>query len=208
MAKKTKYYVVWVGHTPGVYGSWAECQAQVKGYPDARYKAYGSKSEAEDAFAGGFEYRTASPRKGATRDLADLPVERNSISVDAACSGNPGIMEYRGVSTMTREEIFRQGPFEDGTNNIGEFLALVHALAMLQKQGDHESAIYSDSRTAMSWVRKKKANTKLSQTRRNSQLFELIRRAEAWLQNNTYWNRILKWDTAEWGEIPADFGRK
>jgi ribonuclease HI len=130
-----------------------------------------------------------------------------SLSVDAACSGNPGPMEYRGVYVKTGEEIFRQGPFEDGTNNVGEFLALVHGLALL-KQRNLDMPLYSDSKTAISWVRKRKAATKLERTGRNDAIFELIERAEKWLQTNSFKTEILKWETEAWGEIPADFGRK
>lgn len=131
-----------------------------------------------------------------------------SWSVDAACSGNPGKMEYQGVVTDSKALLFHFGPVPGGTNNIGEFLALVHALAQLQKEGKTKLPIYTDSRTAMAWVRKKKANTKLKPTSKNAPLFQLIRRAEQWLKNTKYSNPILKWDTDRWGEIPADFGRK
>jgi ribonuclease HI len=131
----------------------------------------------------------------------------NSISVDAACSGNPGLMEYRGVHTVSREEIFRQGPHKDGTNNIGEFLALVHALAFLKKMQSN-TPIYTDSRTAMAWVRNKKVKTTLNKTAKNANLFDMMDRAIKWLKSNTYTNKIIKWDTKNWGEIPADFGRK
>ena len=116
-------------------------------------------------------------------------------------------MEYRGVDTKTGAQIFHFGPLEDGTNNIGEFLAIVHALAMMKKEGS-TFPIYSDSRTAQAWVRDRKCKTNLQRTARNGKIFELIARAEYWLQNNTYTNRIIKWKTEEWGEIPADFGRK
>jgi len=130
-----------------------------------------------------------------------------SISVDAACSGNPGMLEYRGVYTKTGKEIFHQGPFRNGTNNIGEFLAIVHALALL-KQKNSQLPLYSDSRTALKWVQQKKAKTKLEKNEENEYLFELIARAENWLQNNEYSTPLLKWETEAWGEIPADFGRK
>ncbi|MEM6724723.1 MAG: RNase H family protein, partial [Bacteroidota bacterium] len=132
---------------------------------------------------------------------------KHSLSVDAACSGNPGLMEYRGVDTKTGEEIFRMGPFQHGTNNVGEFLALVHGLALLKKQG-LSMPIYSDSKIAMGWVAKKKCKTKLDRITVNEKLFQLIERAENWLKANTYNTTILKWDTKNWGEIPADFGRK
>ena len=131
----------------------------------------------------------------------------NSISVDAASSGNPGKMEYRGVDTKTKKQLFIQGPFEEGTNNIGEFLALVHGLALLKKNKS-DRILYTDSRTAMSWVKKKKCNTKLERNKKNEALFELIERAVNWLKENTYATTIVKWETKAWGEIPADFGRK
>jgi ribonuclease HI len=95
-----------------------------------------------------------------------------------------------------------------GTNNIGEFLAIVHALALYKQKGLTTRPIYTDSVTAMGWVKKKKANTKLEQNAKTAKLYELIQRAETWLQQNTYSNPIIKWETEDWGEIPADFGRK
>ena len=131
----------------------------------------------------------------------------HSISVDAASSGNPGIMEYQGVDTKTKKQLFLQGPFPEGTNNIGEFLAIVHGLAHLKKNNS-DRLIYTDSKTAMSWVKKKTCNTKLVRNSKNEALFELVDRAISWLKANTYKTTIVKWETKAWGEIPADFGRK
>ena len=214
MAKsKKKYYVVWEGVTPGIYDTWAQCQLQIKGYPAARYKSFKTKEEAEAAFHGNAsEYMDTRVRaKGQAPSTAHRPLSTegiiwDSISVDAACSGNPGMMEYQGVDTKTKYQFFHQ-KFELGTNNIGEFLAIVHALAMLKKE-EKNTAIYSDSRNAMLWVKKKKCKTTLVKNARTAKVHELIARAEAWLNANTYENPILKWDTGKWGEIPADFGRK
>lgn len=208
---KIKYYVVWVGVKPGIYNSWDACKAQIKGFPNASYKSFKSKTEAEKAFQGSAtQYIGKKDSNNSERDYSDFgdQIERNSISVDAACSNNPGIMEYRGVATFSKVEIFKKGPFMDGTNNVGEFLALVHALAYLKKSEKENVAIYTDSRTAMAWVRNKKVKTTLQKTDKNKILFELIERAITWLQNNEYKSTILKWDTENWGEIPADFGRK
>ena len=131
---------------------------------------------------------------------------KESLAVDAACSGNPGAMEYRGVYVRTNEEVFHFGPMF-GTNNIGEFLAIVHGLALL-KQKKLEMPIYSDSKTAISWVKNKKCKTLLPRNTQSEELFKLIERAENWLKNNTYKTKIHKWETKAWGEIPADFGRK
>ena len=209
---KQKYYVVWDGVTPGIYTSWTECQLQVKGYDSAKYKSFDNREEAERAFA-------SSPYayigKNAKKKTADSPtppdtlpaaVIENSLAVDAACSGNPGPMEYRGVHVASRQEIFHFGPMK-GTNNIGEFLALVHGLALLKQKG-FDMPIYSDSANAISKEKQKKCKTKLPRTAETEKLFGLIERAEKWLKENKYSTPILKWETKQWGEIPADFGRK
>ncbi len=211
MAKKKKYYVVWQGHDPGIYESWAECQAQIKNYSGAKYKSFPTKETAEEAFHQNYKdfiSSKASAPKPIVSPASHPEIKWNSWSVDAACSGNPGKMEYRGVDTQSGDEIFHAGPFGRGTNNIGEFLAIVHALALLQRKEDPSTPIYSDSKIAMGWIRQKKAKTKLKRTPETEHLLGLIKRAEIWLHNNTFSNPIIKWNTEEWGEIPADFGRK
>lgn len=205
---KQKFYVVWDGVTPGIYASWNDCLLQTKGYESAKYKSFDTREEAEQAFASSpYAYigkkSKAAPPKPET--LSEAIID-NSLAVDAACSGNPGPMEYRGVYVASRQEIFRFGPMR-GTNNIGEFLALVHGLALLKQKG-FDMPIYSDSVNAISWVKKKKCKTKLPRTSETEALFQLIERAEKWLKENKYTTPILKWETKTWGEIPADFGRK
>lgn len=216
MAKAKKYYVVWVGSNPGIYTSWDECKKQVDGFQGAKYKSYPSEQEAKSAFAAGWgkAYSTgakkSSTSKGKWKGPTPITSENiiyHSISVDAACSGNPGDLEYQGVDTQTGDQLFHVGPLKNGTNNIGEFLAIVHALALL-KQQNSDIPIYSDSATAIGWVKKKKANTQLEQSQKTEKVWSLIKRAEHWLLNNTYSNKIYKWETKEWGEIKADFGRK
>jgi ribonuclease HI len=209
MAKKTKFYVVWNGRQKGIFASWEDCKKQVDGFEGAKYKSYESEIEATKAFAAN------APNFFATKKTSSgVKIEKNtkiitpSICVDAACSGNPGKMEYQGVDTRTGEHLFHQGPFPDATNNVGEFLALVHGLAYLQKHNLADMPIYSDSRNAILWIKNKECRTKLEQTKRNGPVFDLIRRGEQWLKNNKYQNPILKWETEDWGEIPADFGRK
>lgn len=205
---KKKFYVVWNGLTPGIYHSWDDCQAQIKGVKGAVYKSFDSREEAERAYASPAYAYMKKKSETPTFTLDTLPsvVERYALAVDAACSGNPGPMEYRGVYLGDGKEIFHFGPVH-GTNNIGEFLAIVHALAMLDKQG-LKMTIYSDSRTAISWVRKKSCKTLLERTEETKQLFQLIERAEAWLKTHRITIPIVKWETEQWGEIPADFGRK
>ena len=206
MGKSKKFYVVWVGNQPGIYDNWNDCHAQVKAFPNAKYRSYKTREEAEEAFK--YPYTVTKSKKKKSPISSPKGIIQDSLSVDAACSGNPGVMEYRGVMTGSHEEIFRKGPFTYGTNNVGEFLALVHGLAYLKKIGDEKTPIYSDSRTAMVWLSKKRANTKVDLASKNPSLLKLLRRAEKWLKENTYRTVVYKWDTKNWGEIPADFGRK
>ena len=203
---KEKWYVVWRGIEPGVYKTWMECKQQIDGLEDARYKSFETQSQAIEAYRSDFRNYIGNKKTNVVRSHPSSII-KNSLAVDAACSGNPGKMEYRGVYTETGEEIFHIGPFEDATNNIGEFLALVHGIALLKKQNSN-IPIYSDSVNAIKWVKNKKCKTLLTPCGTNEPVFELILRAEKWLNENTYPNQILKWETGEWGEIPADFGRK
>ena len=206
MAGKNKFYVVWQGLNPGIYCSWEECLLQVKGVQGAKYKGFETREEAETAFSEGAPSYSLRLKKEEPSKV--LPADINcAVAVDASCMGNPGKMEYQGVWAADGGLIFRIGPFEDGTNNIGEFLAIVHALAWMEKYGVNYT-IYSDSRNAMLWVANKKCKTKLERTGRNDIIFELIERAEKWLNTHSFRAKIVKWDTKAWGEIPADFGRK
>jgi ribonuclease HI len=212
MSKKQKFYVVWKGKNPGIYDSWKDCQAEIHGIEGALYKSFDSLEEAKNAFnskPGNFIQRKEKDLKTKEKKKSfSANIITPSISVDAACSGNPGAMEYQGVDTADKRRIFHQGPFPLGTNNIGEFLAIVHALAFLKNQGLNDLPIYSDSVTAIGWIKKKKAKTNLVQNSETEKLYEMISRAESWLEKNSYKNPILKWETESWGEIPADFGRK
>lgn len=212
LAKKPKFYVVWKGRKTGVFETWAETEEQVKGFETAQYKSFESRKEADDAFKGNYWQSVQKTQNGATGKLSKSaalvgkPLQE-SISVDAACAGNPGKLEYQGVETSTKRVLFAMGPFPEGTVNIGEFLAIVHGLAFLQK---HNSTlpIYSDSKTAISWIKNKAVKTKLERNAKNEELFQLVDRGILWLQNNKYSNKILKWETEFWGENPADYGRK
>lgn len=209
---KGKFYVVWKGRNPGIFDNWAECKMQVEGEEGAKYKSFETRELAVEALEKGYEnYLKSASSPKAVANISKLSVTGTpiweSLAVDAACSGNPGKMEYRGVYAATRQEIFHIGPLEQGTNNVGEFLALVHGLAFLKQKGS-QLPVYSDSRNAISWVKKKKCKTLLERDHRNEKIFELIERAEKWLKENDYKTTILKWETEAWGEIPADFGRK
>ena len=216
-----KYYVVWTGRHPGVYDDLNDAMEQVDDYPGASFKSYASAQEASDAFrkgtarsdrndVGGLRLnaqRHNIPEAGKPDYMQFPEIDLNGWAVDAACAGNPGRMEYRGVELMTGREIFRIGPFEKSTNNIGEFLAIVHALALMANLGERHT-IYSDSVTGMSWVRNRKVKTQLKRDASTEKSFQMMERALSWLNTHSYDVKIRKWDTDRWGEVPADFGRK
>lgn len=221
MAQKKKYYVVWEGRNPGVYDDWNDALEQVENFPGARYKSFSTPSAATEAFRDGMtsgdnqelgafmlgvrKFRHESTPQSDYRSIPEI--EHDAWAVDASCQGNPGKMEYQGVDLASGEKLFRIGPFYPATNNIGEFLAIVHAMALMEKRGTPHT-IYSDSRTAIAWVRNRRVNTKLKRDSRNERVFELIERALIWLHTHSFRVRVVKWDTDNWGEIPADFGRK
>jgi len=226
MAKKQKFYVIWLGHEPGVYTDWNKAKRQIDGYKGAKYKSFPTRAQAEAAYANSFHnyIKAASdavnrpssrstaggsrPKASRRGNAPSTPtILSQSISVDAACSGNPGKMEYQGVTTSGKKQLFHRG-FKLGTNNIGEFLALVHALAFLAAQDMPDLPIYSDSQIAIGWVKKARCKTTLARGPKTEGLYEYIDRAEAWLKTNKVTNPIYKWNTKAWGEIPADFGRK
>ena len=207
MAKKPKFYAIWKGHKTGVFSTWEETQKHIAGYPGAQYKSFDSQSEAEDALKKNYWTFTSSGQKKTTSTANVGKPITPSLSVDAACSGNPGVLEYQGVDTATKQVVFKQGPFPQGTVNLGEFLALVHGIAYL-KQHNLPYPIYSDSITAIAWVRDKVVKSKLEPNDTNAELFERVDRALEWLKNNRITTKILKWETEHWGENPADYGRK
>lgn len=218
MAKKPKFYVVWQGRNPGVYRTWDACQHEISGFSAAKYKSFPTLAAAEKAFGqnANLHWGVKAPGIGGKKatptvdpdDYSSLGVDTSAWCVDAACQGNPGILEYQGMDLASGTSLFHMGPYPEGTVNIGEFLAIVHALALLKHGNDGKTKIYSDSRIAIGWIGQKKCKTKLPKSAENARLFEHIQRAEKWLTTQTYTNPILKWETKRWGENPADFGRK
>ena len=216
-----KYYVVWVGQDPGVYDNWEDCELQVKNFPGARYKSFPNREAAVEAYRAGSEdslgiakaiVRHLAATADKPRDYTSIPgVRLDAIAVAGACAGNPGRMEYRAVRLADNKELFRVGADGryTGTNNIAEYLAIIHLAAALKKKGDFTTPIYTDSRNTLAWLRRGRSRTTLAENDATRPTLELLRRADKWLaENGPIRNPILKWQTEIWGEIPADFGRK
>ena len=212
MAKQPKFYVVWKGRKTGVFSSWDDCKAQTSGFDGAIFKSFLSRDAAETAYTSeSSNYIGKRVNLGSTLSKEELlligdPID-DAIVVDGAWDNNTGLVEYQGVYLKTYEVLFHIGPLEDGTINMVEFLAIVHALALC-KQMTSKAPIYSDSKVALGWIKDKKARTNHPPSEKNKKLFDMLARAEKWLAENTYENEVLKWETKAWGENPADFGRK
>lgn len=218
MVKQKKYYVVWEGYKTGVLESWEACKRSTSGYKGAKYKAYTSREEAEEAFM--LPYAVAllpsdppqtnsSKVCGTSRESLAQEKPSVGIAVDGACRSNPGPAEYQGVRLSDGVVLFAIPPFP-ATNNVVEFLAIVHAMALCVQEQKRDIPIYSDSRNAIGWVMQGKCKTHLPKTATYKRAYELIERAEKWLAEHPYSCRppLRKWETKQWGENPADYGRK
>ena len=95
-----------------------------------------SKAHAHFSFSQSFLFLNPPKRKKMNKMPVNPPSWRNDTvlplpnevianawAVDAACSGNPGPMEYQCIDLQTGAQVFHYGPIH-GTNNIGEFLAI------------------------------------------------------------------------------------
>lgn len=129
--------------------------------------------------------------------MTEKPIR--AICIDGGTEGNPGPCFYRGVDLESGEVLFEEH-LGMGTNNIAEFLAAVHAIHYVRKH-KIDLDIYSDSVTAIAWVRNKQHKSTFS-----GDVSERMDKACEYLKNKNI--IIKKWLTKEWGEIPADFGRK
>lgn len=202
---KQKFYVVLKGKKPGIYASWTETEAQVKGFEGAVYRSFESLNDARSAW----EKKTFPKDRNSsvlqTGSPKTIP-SGNFLVVDAACSGTPGPTEYQGFFFPQKTLVFHLH-IGLANNNIGEFLAIVHAQAWMAKNG-YRLPVYSDSVTAISWVRNKKVKSELPRNRETKNAWDLVDRALVWLHQNSLSGPVLKWETEFWGENPADFGRK
>lgn len=207
MSKKlVKRYVVWEWRIPWVYSNWKSCEDQVRWFPNAKFKSFTTQSEAKKAFEVWLWY---SWQTKVIDLISSWSVTKKSISVDAACENNPGLLEWRWVITETWEELFRSNVYDQWTVNIGEYIVLMQWTKRLLDNGKNNRSIYSDSRVAQWRLKKRKHNSALIWNHNNAQLKYVLEQWELWYdQQNSLWISILKWNTKERGEIPADFWRK
>lgn len=173
---KQKWYVVWHGHEPGIYTTWAECQRQTKGVSGAKFKSFPSQAEAQAAYANGG--RSSSPghasapkakrtSNGSTPKAGvTLPPVAVEIFCDGACEPNPGPAgSGLAVYRQGRLDALYYGRYtEQGTNNTAELHALHEALKLAQEaiaagesvriRADSKYAIQCISTWAAGWKKR------------------------------------------------------
>lgn len=197
MAKnKNKYYVVWRGRETGIFDSWEACRASIDGFQGAQYKGYPTWEEAHEGHINGYWNETIIRKI----DAADTEVIKRSFITDVQCDAE-GTMTYSILDNETLTYIYQSPKYLDANNNVGQFIAIVHALAHLARTSDTRP-IYTTSDTAIAWTKKRECNTRLCRTLNNTNLFDLLIRANSWIANNSFANQILKWNTASWGNPP------
>lgn len=208
---KKGFYVVWKGRKPGIYKTWEDCSEQVFKFEDGKYKKFDTYEDAVFAFHHPEQFLIAqksfkNTQSSYQKNIIATPSE--GICVDGAYSSATKIGEYQGIDLKNNQQVFHRGDFEESSNNLMEFLAIVHALAFCKQNNLPTLPIYSDSRTAIQWVKNKRTASTIPRSENNKRTFHFIDKAIIWLQQNDFSNPILKWETEQWGENPADFGRK
>lgn len=211
---KNKFYVVWKGRDTGIFTSWSEVNELIKGFSGAEYKSYADQETAELEFSLGSPKGRSNDENHTTTKLKEEPSDDHKapdhecLTVDGSYLGGKKIMQYRCVWNQSKEEVFSTKPIEGGNQNIAEFLALVGAMKYRVSTKQYDLHIYSDSQTALSWVR----NCKIKSSYDLSQLDEVVQEriygALKFIAKSGVRKNLYKWDSALWGDIPADYGRK
>lgn len=201
-----KYYTVWAGRRTGVFSSWKQCQRQILGFKGARFKSFQTLPEAKAALNRRYQDRRNTERTPIQTlfQTDDTRPMSNSITVSGTCNIATGEVEIQAVHSGSKHPVFWKGPYHDGTEYMAEFVAIVQTLKYL-KVRKLSIPIYSESSTAIKRITNRNATTKLPRRASNRELYDLFDRCLAWLNDNAYYNRILMWNTAEWGISPAGF---
>ncbi len=239
VAQKKKWYVIWRGRETGIFRTWDQCKERTDGFPRARFKSFKSEAEAVKAFTRGpamatvpntrkarkssqrfnpdqNPIRKASTRTGKRQDKRpkqltlglDFKPEPNALVVDGACCLQTGDFEYQAVWLHDKRTAFKSPVLSPGTNNLAEFLGLVAGLRHVAELG-LQCPVYSDSQTAISWVRKRAHKCgPVLQGLVTDEVAKMMDDAINWLKANPEHPKVIQWMTKHWGENPADYGRK
>jgi ribonuclease HI len=196
---KQKFYTVWVGRNTGVFDTWEQCKAQIHEFPKAKYKSFGTKNLAEEAFANAAEYINEANQN---ETESPEPIAESICVHSYAISQN--IIGYAGYHTSAGDNYFKFENIETNHIHLADFVGLVHALAYC-KEKSLALPIYSNSQNAINAIETININRlQINPNTISQQAQNLINRAIQFLQNNTYINPILAWQTKNWGVMQSN----
>lgn len=127
----------------------------------------------------------------------------SGIAVDASHLTSQNRTDYQGVNIATGEVLFEHSLGANKTINQGEFLAIVHAAQYIIENDFKPRIIYSDSVTAISWFKNKATSSGKDNP--------ALKKSEVFLKALDFDIKTIDvryWSNKQWGETPADFGRK
>lgn len=113
-------------------------------------------------------------------------------------------MEYKAFNEETQKWIFQKKYTGYCTQNISDFISIVHALHYCN-ENSLDSPIYNNNKIAINWANNKKTNTQLFKNNENKEIFQLYENALVWLKQNECSNQILFWNKKEMGNIEKPF---
>jgi len=212
-----KYYVVRNGKKKWIFDSWDETKVIVEWFQNAKYKSFDDYDIAKKSFDMWYDVFFGQRDKKVKKDKKEIIKNKKiltpSICVDASCMGNPGNLQYQIVDTGNLCNIYKSPIFEHWTQNIWEYMAIVHWMMILSENDFYKKykIIYSDSNTAISWIVNKKPKTSLIRDIYNIKLKNQFEKTNKWLLENTEKIKniqVIKRETKYRWEILADFGRK
>lgn len=134
------YYAVKIGKNPGIYGSWTECEKQVKGYPNAQFKKWKTREEAEAYINGN---STSTPHGSGVSSLGlgsktpSFREEKGKAELFPAQDGSLTAIEELFQSTKTDCIAYVDGSFEKDNGVYG------YGVVFIEKNGTIEE--YFDS---------------------------------------------------------------
>lgn len=128
----------------------------------------------------------------------------DKIIVHSTANTKTKRMAYKGFNESTNKWIFKVKYKGYCTQNVADFMAIVHALHYC-KINNIDLPIYNDNLVAIKWVKDKKVNSLLIKTKENHELFQSFENALVILKQNDFLNPILFWKKKELGNIKNPF---
>lgn len=135
------------------------------------------------------------------------------VFVNCKCEDNPGIAKFQLYDLNLKKVLTVSDNFYC-SNDLTEFLGLVNSIYYCF-HNNHEH-LFSNSETAISWIRKKKYRSNLIRTKETEITWDKINKALKWLKTLEYTDKsgsfrdpstkkivyVHKWLESEWGKSP------